>query len=123
MSSFFGDASFFVIKLCLRQQMDLIATNHCFPIKSVVFIEHFFSRFRPSVHLCRCAKQRIDLFDVSILTRFLVGDDNGGMAPLLAERKHDHVPLVHCAAYSRSFGTRTTEALASRFSSMISALP
>src|SRR5258706_4339408 len=122
MSPLFGDTSFLVVKLRFRQQVNSVATDHCFPIEAVIFIQDFFGWFRPAIHFCRCAKQRVDFFDVSILTCFVIGDDNGRIASLLAVRKHDDVPLLHFLNYSRSLGARTTEALARRFSSWISAL-
>src|SRR3954469_3875457 len=93
MSPFFGHGSLFVVEPHLWQQINPIATNHCSPIESVRFVQDFFGRLWASIHLCRCAEQRIYFFNVVILARLVIGNDDGGMPFLLAEWKHQNVPL------------------------------
>jgi hypothetical protein len=45
------------------------------------------------IHPGPSTKQGIDLFNVRILTGFIIGDDDRWLPPFLAEREQDNVPL------------------------------
>ncbi|MGB7546187.1 MAG: hypothetical protein WBM14_00425, partial [Terracidiphilus sp.] len=94
-SAFVGDLALLVVEARFGQQMNLVAADHGFPIQTIGLVQCFLGGFRAPVHFGRGAKQGVDFFNIRILAGFIIGNDDGGMPPFLAERKHVDVPLPH----------------------------
>ena len=98
MTAFFGNVSFSIIELRFGQEMDFVATNHCFPVESVTFIQDHFGELRFAIHPRGSAKQSVNFLNIWILAGFVIREYHGWMPTLPAERKHQNFPLIHGGA-------------------------
>lgn len=86
-SSRAGDLASPFLELCFRQQINHVAADGCFPIKTIRAIENHFVLFRFAIDLRGSADESVHVLKIAIQTTLVVGDDDRGMRLFFLEGK------------------------------------
>jgi len=93
-SAFLGDLALLVVEAALWAANEFVAADHGFPIQPIRSSNNFFGGFALRFTLAEVQSRALTSSISGFWQVFIIGDDDGGMPPFFAERKHERCPIV-----------------------------